>query len=153
LDDLNFHPAELYSILVKYNDPLDFIENDSEHLDKLSNTYSEDIKKSESAECIYLNNNCAAYLLPDEKWARRVSGVFGNLLANKYTDRAHAVITQKKDGCYLVSVRAPLSNKLNADVLCRGFPSGGGRKAAAGINALPPEKLSIFLDKFNATYN
>jgi len=111
------------------------------------------MRKAESAECIFSNKNCAAYLLPDEKWARRVSGVFGNLLANKFNQRAHAVITKKRDGDYLVSVRAPLSNKINADVLCKEFPSGGGRKAAAGINALPSEKLSTFLDRLKTTYS
>ena len=153
LDDLHFDPAELYSILVKFNDPLDFIKDDIKHFEKLSNAYSEDMRKAASAECIFSNKNCAAYLLPDEKWARRVSGVFGNLLANKFNQRAHAVITKKRDGDYLVSVRAPLSNKINADVLCKEFPSGGGRKAAAGINALPSEKLSTFLDRLKTTYS
>ncbi|OYW81954.1 MAG: hypothetical protein B7Z22_14920, partial [Hyphomonas sp. 32-62-5] len=37
---------------------------------------------------------------------------------------------------YVVSVRAPLSNKAGADILCSQFATGGGRKAAAGINHL-----------------
>ena len=95
----------------------------------------------------------AAVLLPDEKWARRVSGVYGNALANESPDRAHAVLTDRPDGTYLVSVRAPLNNKQAADTLCMEFPTGGGRKAAAGINALPPEMLNQFLDRLNDTYS
>jgi hypothetical protein len=31
-----------------------------------------------------------------------------------------------------------------ADALCREFPTGGGRAAAAGINHLPQERLADF---------
>ena len=34
--------------------------------------------------------------LADEAWARRVSGVFGNDLANQSPDRAHIVLTLNK---------------------------------------------------------
>jgi hypothetical protein len=91
-------------------------------------------------------------MLPDEPWARRVSGVFGNSLANQYPSRAHAVITEKANRHYLVSVRAPLNNKSGAGNLCSQFPSGGGREAAAGINDLPLDQLALFLDKFEHTY-
>jgi len=82
---------------------------------------------------------------PDEVWARRVSGVFGNELANKFPNRAHAVITQKAEGSYLVSVRAPLNRKFGADELVSQFPTGGGRIAAAGINSLPANMLDQFV--------
>ena len=64
----------------------------------------------------------------------------------------HAVLTERADGTYLVSVRAPLDNKQGADELCRKFPTGGGRAAAAGINALPREQLQAFIDAFVVTY-
>ncbi len=94
----------------------------------------------------------AAFLLPDAPWARRVSGVYSNDLANANPSRAHAVITAKAEGTYLVSVRAPLENKTGADELCRGFPTGGGRKAAAGINDLPGDSLQAFIDRFAEFY-
>jgi hypothetical protein len=47
-----------------------------------------------------------------------------------------------------VNVRAPLHNKQGADTLCRSFPTGGGRAAAAGINNLPQELQQDFLGKF-----
>ena len=36
--------------------------------------------------------------------------------------------------------------------LCMKFPTGGGRKAAAGINDLPADMLQDFLDTFAAFY-
>jgi hypothetical protein len=94
----------------------------------------------------------AVFMLPDEAWARRVSGVYSNDLANANPDRGHAVLTTKANGCYLVSVRAPLSNKTGADELCMKFPTGGGRKAAAGINDLPADMLSDFITTFADFY-
>ncbi|MGQ0698703.1 MAG: hypothetical protein ACT4PZ_10725 [Panacagrimonas sp.] len=92
----------------------------------------------------------AVFVLPNEAWARRVSGVYSNDLTNQHPDRAHAVLTEKGSGNYLVSVRAPLNRKEGADVLCRRFQTGGGRAAAAGINELPPEELSRFTSEFRA---
>ncbi|UCH28113.1 MAG: hypothetical protein JSV06_07385, partial [Myxococcales bacterium] len=66
--------------------------------------------------------------------------------------RAHSVLTERADGTYLVSVRAPLENKQGADGLCRQFPTGGGRAAAAGINALPSDQLDAFIDAFTKAY-
>jgi hypothetical protein len=48
----------------------------------------------------------------------------------------------------VVSVRAPLNNKTGADELCRQFETGGGRKAAAGINHLPETEYTRFLQAF-----
>ena len=51
-----------------------------------------------------------------------------------------------------VSVRAPLANRTGADEVCRQFPTGGGRKAAAGINRLAREDLARFIDVFCSFY-
>jgi hypothetical protein len=81
-----------------------------------------------------------------------VSGVYSNALANAAPRLAHAVLTQKADGGYLVSVRAPLADRRDADTLCRAFPSGGGRAAAAGINHLPEADLGAFVAALEDTY-
>jgi len=77
-----------------------------------------------------------------------VSGVYANALATANPERAHAMLTQQDGGSFLVSVRAPLNNKTGADELCRQFESGGGRKAAAGINKLAEADYDLFVEKF-----
>ena len=91
--------------------------------------------------------------MADEAWARRVSGVFGNDLANQAPDRAHIVLTLNKhddnsqqEASYTISLRAPLNNKQGAGDICAKFPTGGGRAAAAGVNALPVNQLDEFID-------
>ena len=92
------------------------------------------------------------YRFPDSPWSRRVSGVFANLKARENPAGAHAMITENSDGTLRISVRAPIAAKHSADTLCLSFPSGGGRAAAAGINALPEDMLGDFMDRFNTTY-
>jgi hypothetical protein len=58
------------------------------------------------------------------------------------------MLTRAPKGHYVVSVRAPLHNKNGADVLCQQFATGGGRKAAAGINVLPEEQITQFVEAF-----
>jgi hypothetical protein len=45
-----------------------------------------------------------------------------------------------------------LRRKTGADELCRRFPTGGGRAAAAGINDLPQAMLGDFIEQFTAFY-
>ncbi len=152
LEDLHFAPADLFNRLIKHADPLDFIDKDRTSFEKLESGYNQDMTAAGNISAHFSEKHAAVFVLPDEAWARRVSGVYGNDLANQYPERAHAVITNKKQGGYLVSVRAPLENRTGADEICRQFPTGGGRKAAAGINELPPEQLDSFIDVFSEFY-
>ena len=94
----------------------------------------------------------AVYVLPDAAWARRVSGVYANDLATAHPTRAHALLTRSPRSHYVVSVRAPLADKRGADELCLRFETGGGRRAAAGINVLPETRIADFIAAFFATY-
>jgi len=152
LQDLHFEPVELYRLISQYASPFDFISDGSQHFQKLEQGYHQDMASAAALAPEYRDAAVAAFMLPDEPWARRVSGVYSNDLANADPDRAHAVLTVRANGCYLVSVRAPLNNKTGADELCMQFPTGGGRKAAAGINDLPADMLQQFLDTFAAFY-
>jgi hypothetical protein len=152
LDDLHFEPAQLYRLISPYASPLDFMSDGLEHFQKLEQGYRQDMASAASLAPEYTDAAVAVYMLPNEPWARRVSGVYSNDLANGDPARGHAVLTTKANGCYLVSVRAPLSNKTGADELCMKFPTGGGRKAAAGINDLPADMLQEFFDTFAAFY-
>jgi hypothetical protein len=152
LDDLFFDPAILYQRLVKFDSPFEFIDQDSETFLTLKTGYLQDMENAESCPIINTSADAAVIELPNEKWAHRVSGVLGNELANRNPDKAHAIITNKGNDTYLVSVRAPLTRKTGADTLVSQFPTGGGRKAAAGINALPKALLTAFIDEFERTY-
>lgn len=152
LEDLHFEPAELYRLISPYASPFDFTSDGAEHFQKLEHGYRQDMASAAALAPEYQDDAVAAFLLPNEAWARRVSGVYSNDLANADPGRGHAVLTAKANGCYLVSVRAPLSNKTGADELCMKFPTGGGRKAAAGINDLPADMLQEFIDAFAEFY-
>ena len=152
LEDLHFAPADLYRRVSVHESPIDFIHQDPDTFQALATGYRDDMGAAEATQPVREPGDTAVYILPNEKWARRVSGVFSNGLARANPDRAHAVLTIRADGTYLVSVRAPLSRKTGADELCRSFPTGGGRKAAAGINALPADMLDTFIDRFGHFY-
>ncbi len=153
LQDLHFKPAELFGKLLPYKDPLDFIGDGNPDFERLETGYRQDMQAAQQTAPEVASDNSAVFILPDEAWARRVSGVYSNDLANLHPDRAHAVLTQKTNGNYLVSVRAPLNNKTGAVDLCRQFPGGGGRAAAAGINDLPAASLGEFIQKLERSYS
>ena len=152
LDDLYFDPKDLYQQIKPFENPFDFIAQ-SQAYQVLSDGYSDDMEKAEVSEALFLDDKVAAFMMPDEAWSRRVSGVYGNALARIYQSRAHALVTVMDNGNYRVSVRAPLTNKTGADELCMSFPTGGGRKAAAGINDLPKDKLDDFIAAFKDKYS
>ena len=146
LDDLFYSPAELYKIAVKYASPFDFINNEADVFNTLSNGYADDMEKALQTKPSYESVTAAMIIFPNEKWARRVSGVVGNELANQFPDRAHAILTEREEKIsnemtYQVSIRAPKNNPVGADVIANQF-GGGGRKGAAGINALAMSGLN-----------
>jgi len=152
IEDLHFAPAELFRRLRPYADPLAFIADDRETFGKLEEGFRGDMGMAAALRPMHETASAAVFLLPDEPWARRVSGVYSNDLVNLHPARAHAVLTEIGGGDLLVSVRAPLANRTGADEICRQFPTGGGRKAAAGINRLAREDLARFIDVFCSFY-
>lgn len=145
LDDLYFPPDELYRQISPYADPFEFIKSDTT-FERLQSGFESDMNRAKSIEPVLLTEKCAAFSFPNESFSRRVSGVYSNQLARENPSRAHALISLLPSGSYLVSVRAPLATKSGADELCRQFPTGGGRQAAAGINQLPDDQFQAFLD-------
>jgi len=145
VDDLHFHPADLYREFVKFSDPLELIASAPVAWQQLRDGYEADMAQGLDAPILTESVSSLVVKLPDEAWARRVSGVLGNELANRNPDKACAIVTEKADNTYLVSIRAPLNNRTGADAVARQFPTGGGRKAAAGINVLPADQLDELL--------
>ncbi|MDG2384883.1 MAG: acetyltransferase [Pirellulaceae bacterium] len=145
LDDLYFAPDQLYRKVEPYADPFEFIASDTT-FETLKNGFESDMNRAGSISPVLETTRCAAFAFPCESFSRRVSGVYSNQLARENPERAHALGSLLPSGEYLVSVRAPLAEKTGADELCRQFPTGGGRKAAAGINQLPADQWQTFLD-------
>lgn len=152
VEDLHFHPAEIYTAVRPYSDPFEFIAQ-SEELQTLAEGYKTDLDLAMNHREENLPGNNRVYILPNNPWARRVSGVFSNFRARQQTAYAHAIITENSDQTLCVSVRAPLEDKRDADTLCNLFPTGGGRAAAAGINSLPADQLDLFLENFSLMYS
>ncbi|TPW09648.1 MAG: hypothetical protein FD130_2453, partial [Halothiobacillaceae bacterium] len=153
VEDLHIPPSQLFSKLNPYRDPLEFIAHDTAFV-TLQTGYHEDMARAAAIKAEIEAPGHALYIFPATSWARRVCGVYANALAQQYPQRAHALLTELHEGGYLdlVSVRAPLANKTGADELCRQFATGGGRKAAAGINQLPTVELERFIQAFSAAY-
>jgi hypothetical protein len=151
IEDLHYHPRELYKAVTPYTSPFDFLEHSTE-LATLRMGYSEDIALVMQLQEMKTPGKNRVYILPDTPWARRVTGVFSNIRAREQTGAAHAVITDNKNNTLRISVRAPLDDRRDADILCKLFPTGGGRAAAAGINSLPADQLDRFLEKFLSFY-
>jgi len=147
LDDLHFRPDELYQALHPFTDPFDFIAK-SEILDRLRQGFENDMAKARACTPLEENDAGRIYQFPAASWSKRVAGVFINERAREREDLAHALLVDNGDNTLMVSVRAPLTNRQGADDLCLKFPTGGGRRAAAGINALPGEQSQRFARKF-----
>lgn len=151
-EDLYYHPAELYKVCVKYASPFDFIKQNADVFNTLKQGYHQDMEQASNQKLFHETDTVAALILPDESWARRVSGVYSNQLSNDHPERAHLLLTEKPDGDYLVSIRAPQRQLEGADEIASQFKTGGGRKGAAGINALPKAELQTLINLMQQRY-
>jgi hypothetical protein len=145
--DLHFAPDELYRRLSPYADPLAFIADDPAFA-ALRDGYADDMERARAVRPSLETEHHAVYILPADRWGRRAGGVFANELAQASPERAHALLTRLPGGGFVVSVRAPIARPEGADALCRQFETGGGRKAAAGINDLPESDYDRFIAAF-----
>lgn len=150
--DLHFAPEDLFELLLHYKSPFDAINDKNSVFYTLERAYKADMQKAANAEVLHDCDTAKVILLEDAAWARRVSGVLGNDLANQSPNKAHAVFTFNNKGSYLVSVRAPLTNKQGAVDICSKFTTGGGRAAAAGINELPKAQVTNFIEELVKYY-
>lgn len=154
LDDLHFTPVELYQALYQYPNPFKLLDDEDSVFYRLRAAYQSDYQQVSTLAPVYENEAIRVFELSCETWARRISGVFGNEIVNQDPNRAQTVLTQNQDGeSYMVSLRAPLSNRTGADEVCSSFETGGGRKAAAGINVLPEADKQRFIQALTDYYS
>lgn len=149
--DLIVHPAELYRTVSRYADPFRLLA-DEPVIAKIVAVRAEDLAHAARLEPTHALACADVYVLPDAAWSRRVRGALGNELARVSPDRALAILTPDTQGGYVVSVRAPRATPSGADSLCRGFATGGGRAAAAGINHLPAAQLPEFVERLGQEF-
>jgi hypothetical protein len=152
LQDLHFAPEQLYQNMVRYLSPFDFIYEQTEIFNQLAAGYHNDLSNVQTIKPRFESPAVRVFILPDTIWARRVSGVASNHLANTNPGKAHAVLSRNEDNSFQVSIRSPLDNKQGADEFCSRFLTGGGRKSAAGINYLLEESLDAFIQQFDGFY-
>lgn len=145
--DLHVPPVELAHEMLPFASPLDFVKV-SPTFRKLADGFREDLDKARRLEPLRKVTGAILFVLPDAAWARRASGTLANDLAKAHKGSAVAIVSPKKDGAYLVSIRVPSDAKVSAEEFCRRFPTGGGRKTAAGINHLPSAELDGFARSF-----
>ena len=151
LEDLHFDPAELYKRLAPFDTPMEFLAEQYETYQALDAGYEADLTQAQQSKVLDASRIGTVLCLDNNAGARRISGVYGNQLAQENPDKAHAILTQQ-DGGFLVSIRAPLSRRSGADTLALQFETGGGRSAAAGINHLKDAELSRFIDAFKTAF-
>lgn len=149
--DLHFHPADLYRSMAGFATPMAFLSEKPDVLGKLTQGYADDFRMAEGSKVLLSDEQGEIRILPDAAASRRISGMFGNQLAQANPGRAHAVLTQQAGG-FLVSIRAPISKRKGADALALQFITGGGRAAAAGINHLPASELDRFVEAFRRAF-
>jgi hypothetical protein len=142
VDDLHYHPADLFETVSHYQDPREFLDGEPV-FEVLKNALADDIALAVGIKPQAAGGNAAIFVLPNAAWSRRIHGFYANQLAARHPRRAHALLVSGHGG-YTVSVRAPVENPRGADALCRQFESGGGRQAAAGINWLPEADYARF---------
>jgi hypothetical protein len=149
--DLLYHPDLLYKKLKSSYNPFEFIEHEKGIYNNLLDSYRSDISKAKAILPEVEDDNISIIILPDKLWARRVIGVYANLLMHNDKNRAHALMILNKNKSFLVGVRASYNHKNGADVLCSKF-GGGGRSGAAGINNLSQQEKNDFIRGFKIQF-
>ena len=151
VEDLHLHPLELYREVQHYANPFDFIQS-SPHFLALQYAHAEESTYLAGLKPASNNAWGAIYILPDVSWARRISGLLANKLHEERREQSFAVLTPKRGGGYVVSVRSAQPERQAASRFCEGFLGGGGRQLAAGINHLESADVDDFFARFFAYF-
>lgn len=151
LEDLHFDPAALAGAMLPYPDPLAFMQ-ESEVFAALSAGYEQDMALARQLQPLRQGAASMLVIMPDQAWARRAIGVLANELMLAHPGHAIAILSPRSSGGYTVSLRVPADGPMAADEFCRRFPTGGGRRGAAGINLLPESELDGFISQFEAGF-
>lgn len=150
VEDLHFHPAELYRRLRNYTDPVEFAARAPE-FSLLRRAYVRDLEQAHALPVQQRGEGCIFVFMPDEAWCRRVAGAFANVLSLRHPARAVAILVRRHGG-FRVSLRAPQNAAQGIQHVARQFDSGSGRERAAGIQFLPDDDVERLLALLGQTY-
>jgi hypothetical protein len=151
IEDLHVPPVELAAEMLPFADPLQFAAG-SAACKRLADGMRDDMELAKRLRPAREAPGAVVFMLPDAAWARRASGTLANDKAKAHGGSAVAIVSPKTEGGFLVSVRVPKDFSVSAEAFCRRFPTGGGRKTAAGINHLPNEELESFTSAFEQQF-
>ncbi|WP_179405051.1 acetyltransferase [Burkholderia guangdongensis] len=149
--DLHFDPAALADAMLPCVDPLDFVHG-TPVFAALRDGYRDDMARACALPPLREVPGATLIRMPDHPWARRATGMLANERMRSAPGAALAVLSPRADGGLVVSVRVPDGRALGADDFCRGFPTGGGRKRAGGINHLPEAEFDAFAARFEQAF-
>lgn len=141
--DVHIPPDALYRLMRHHADPFEMIAAEPV-VDELDALRREDLQRALAVAPEVDTDAARVVVLPEAAWSRRVIGCLANELAALAPRQAQAVLKPIGEDALVVSVRAPRATPHGADALCAAF-GGGGRAAAAGIDALPREALPRFI--------
>ncbi|WP_235501303.1 hypothetical protein [Hydrogenophaga sp. Root209] len=147
--DVCIAPAELYERLARHASPWNLL-RDEPVIHDIEACRRRDFRVAMGIKPHWESAQARVVVLPAAPWSRRVSGFLANALAAVHPEQAQAVLTERRDGHYAVSVRAPRASPQGAHTLCQAF-GGSGRTAAAGIDALPCTSLEPFVRALSQT--
>jgi len=147
--DVHYQPADLAVRMAPFASAPEFA-RESALLGPLAARFAEDRERFASLPPLLEEGSARIVLVPDEPWARRYAATWANERILSLPHEALAMVHPRKDGGYSVSIRASRGKPGSASAaeLAGEFPTGGGRKLAAGINALPGDQLERFIARF-----
>jgi len=96
VEDLLYHPADLYGELAPFKSPMGFLCENKAVFEKLDAGYETDLAKAKQAKVIDKSEVGHVITLADSAGSRRISGVYGNQLAQDNPARAHAILTAQE---------------------------------------------------------
>jgi hypothetical protein len=150
--DVALPPKAVYRLVHQYEDPFELMRCEPV-IGGIARQRRVDLENAMGVAALRRGEWGDAYVLPDATWSRRVSGEFANRLAMAAPYKAHAVITPLGGGLFGASVRSPRGGTPLAVDFCRAFPTGGGRREAAGIERIAQRDLDRFLEAFEAAWD
>lgn len=147
--DQLFSALELAERMEPHISPLDFCW-DADIFPALAAQFESDREAFQALTPLVDAPSAKAFISPDTAFARRYGATWANERALENPDEAFAILQVGGDGNYRVSIRAPRRTGTvpAAGDLAKEFAGGGGRRLAAGIDALPPNQLDRFADRF-----